>query len=250
MRNIDQWQATKFVVRNGKLFSSKKENEVGFKDRLIVQFIGSAYQWFIPKYCNGNLIDIGCGNVPMFEFYRNYVDSVTTVDWAESIHTEGAKHLDIIADLNTSPIPELENNSFDSAICSDVLEHIYEPKILLYEIHRVLKQNGILLLNVPFTFPVHESPHDYYRYTEWALKSLMKDNGFEIIRFEYLGGIVASWITLTTQGLYGFGFIGKLLAAITQNVVCFLLRFKLWRRFLSYRSDLVPLGYFIAARKL
>jgi SAM-dependent methyltransferase len=227
MRNINQWKPIKFVVESGKLFPSLKQKEIGFSNRLITYFIASVYEQFIPKYCNDNLIDIECGNIPRC---LNFTD--------------------IIADLNIAPIPELVKDSFDSAICSDVLEHIYDPKTFLREIHLVLKHDGILLLNVPFAFPLHESPYDYYRYTEWTLKRFMKESGFEIITFESLGEIVATWIPLTTRGFCGFGFIGGFIAAIIQNISCFLLRFKLSRQFLSYRSNLVPLGYFVASRKL
>lgn len=42
-----------------------------------------------------------------------------------------------------------ESNSFDAVTCFDVLEHVEHPLRTLREIHRVLKDNGILLLVVP-----------------------------------------------------------------------------------------------------
>jgi len=49
---------------------------------------------------------------------------------------------------NAECLPFL-NSSFDLVTCSEVLEHIRNPQRALSEMHRVLKQNGFLLLSTP-----------------------------------------------------------------------------------------------------
>lgn len=43
----------------------------------------------------------------------------------------------------------IESNSIDIAVSFETIEHVLEPDILLSEIHRVLKGDGILLLSTP-----------------------------------------------------------------------------------------------------
>ncbi len=78
------------------------------------------------------------------------------------------------------PLPE---NSIDSVLLTEVLEHCPEPKLVLKDIHRVLKQDGTVIFSVPFIWYLHESPWDFYRYTPFAIKKMFEENGF---RFEIL----------------------------------------------------------------
>ena len=55
---------------------------------------------------------------------------------------------DILCDLNKEKIPR-EDNSFDIIIAGEVLEHTINPYKVVKEFHRILKQNGILILSVP-----------------------------------------------------------------------------------------------------
>jgi SAM-dependent methyltransferase len=246
MRNPNLWKPTKYAVRNGKLYASPKGTGAG--SRLIAQLVASAYQEQIPKYVKGKLADIGCGYVPLYEFYRPYIDDVTAVDWAESLHQN--QNLDIVHDLNNTPIPELKDGEFDSVICSDVLEHIYEPDNLIRELARILLGGGYLLLNVPFYYWVHEAPHDHYRYTEYCLKRKLEEAGFRIVELQPLGGALATWVDLTSKMLSGLGIIGKVPAVCLQNAALLAKRTTMGNRLISYRAGNLPLGYFVVAKKI
>lgn len=52
----------------------------------------------------------------------------------------------IVADLERLPFPK---SSFDKIECSEVIEHVYSPKALLLELHRVLKPDGFLVITFP-----------------------------------------------------------------------------------------------------
>jgi len=53
---------------------------------------------------------------------------------------------DIKADITNLPFG---NNSFDLIICNHVLEHIQDDMIAIKEIYRVLKQNGVAIMQIP-----------------------------------------------------------------------------------------------------
>lgn len=81
----------------------------------------------------------------------------------------------------------VDDNTFDGAICSEVLEHVPDPKTVLREAYRVLRPGGILLLCVPFMFPIHPGPCDYGRYTDFYWKTVLEEIGFSDIVIEKQG---------------------------------------------------------------
>lgn len=75
---------------------------------------------------------------------------------------------DILHDLE-KPLP-LANESYDHVLLINVLEHVYEYRQLLAESARVVRPGGAVVIVVPFLFPVHPSPNDFWRFTEEALR--------------------------------------------------------------------------------
>src|SRR3546814_1285445 len=74
-----------------------------------------------------------------------------------------------------------ESDIFNSVLCNQVLEHVFNPDDFLQEIHRVLREGGMLLLTVSFVRDEHEQPSDYARYSTYGLKSLLERNGFTVL---------------------------------------------------------------------
>jgi SAM-dependent methyltransferase len=81
----------------------------------------------------------------------------------------------------TRTLPFLDG-SFDVVLCTEVLEHLTEPQRAIDEMYRVLEPGGQLLLTTRFLFPIHDAPHDYFRYTKYGLLYLLRR--FDEIRLE------------------------------------------------------------------
>jgi SAM-dependent methyltransferase len=73
--------------------------------------------------------------------------------------------------------------SFHAAVCWSVLEHVRQPQKAISELQRVLEPGGLIWIQVPFLFPYHESPDDYWRTTPAGLRLWMAD--FEEVRCGY-----------------------------------------------------------------
>ncbi len=79
--------------------------------------------------------------------------------------------VDIVLNLHDINLP---SESAGTAFCLDTLEHVEYPRKAIDELHRVLKQNGMLIISSSMNFPIHDFPYDFWRFTPDAFKSLLK----------------------------------------------------------------------------
>jgi SAM-dependent methyltransferase len=163
----------KFKIQNNILVPSDTTNP---KSLRMSRYICSFYNHSIKKYSMGKLLDLGCGMAPMYDFYEKYSTQITLLDWGNTFHNNSNIH--ISHDLN-KPLP-FEDNIFDTIIFSDVLEHLHNPKSIFSEMNRILKPDGVILLNFPFFYGLHEIPYDYSRYTKYFIHVITTDLDMEI----------------------------------------------------------------------
>lgn len=145
---------------------------------------------------SGALLDVGCGTKP----YRNIfnVKSYIGLDIDSSI-TRKRGIADDLYDGNKFPYA---NDAFDSILCNQVLEHVFNPNEFLQEINRVLRIGGKLLLTIPFVWDEHEQPYDYARYSSFGLSALLVKNGFVIQQHKKLGADASILFQLANAYLY------------------------------------------------
>ena len=155
----------------------------------LVYNIGDKFLIKYSKYYKGQLVDLGCGEAPYKDYFLQYVDSYIGIDWTKTLHNSKA---DIVSDLNKKI--ELPDKFADTIISLSVMEHLCEPQVFLNESYRVLKDDGVMILQVPWQWSIHEAPHDYFRYTPYGLKYLFKKAGFENIEVEAQAGFFTTWI--------------------------------------------------------
>jgi len=136
----------------------------------------------------GALYDLGCGESPYQDFFLQFADSYTGVDWAESQHITKEK---LCADLNKA-LP-IESGVADTIVSLSVLEHLYNPQNMLDEAYRLLKPNGHIIVQVPWQWWIHEAPHDYFRYTPYGLKHMLSKAGFTEVNVEAQSGFFTMW---------------------------------------------------------
>lgn len=69
----------------------------------------------------------------------------------------------LVADAHKLPFVD---GSFDGVWIQAVLEHVLEPANVASEIHRVLRQDGLVYAETPFMQQVHERAYDFTRFTQ------------------------------------------------------------------------------------
>lgn len=95
---------------------------------------------FVSIYFKCRLVDIGCGTKPYAAMLTPYVTEHIGVDHAGSLHSKD--NVNLIGTAYKIPVPD---QSFDSALCTAVLEHLEEPEEALRECYRVLKPGGVAI---------------------------------------------------------------------------------------------------------
>lgn len=137
----------------------------------------------------GTVIDLGCGTAPYKSDILETGDAYIGVDWDRGFHDQS--NVDVFADL-TFRLPFLDESA-DTIVLFQVIEHVPEPGLVLAECHRILRRGGALLITVPFMWRVHEAPHDYYRYTRHGLEYLLDRAGFGGIAIRENTGFWQTW---------------------------------------------------------
>jgi SAM-dependent methyltransferase len=240
MKNAERWQPSKVLqLGSGRYVPNPRYVTLG--SRHIVRLIAGEYARVITGHARGRLLDCGCGDVPYYGMYKDLVSDTLCIDWGPGVH--GKEHVDREVDLNQ--LLPLETGSFDTVLLADVLEHIQVPDQLVRELARVLAPGGKLIMMVPFFYQVHEPPHDYNRYTRFALERMCKEAGLEVVELTPYGGYPDVLLDLFNKGLAKLGPLCHLFLATTA----FTVRTSWidgWRRDTAERF---PLGYSVVARK-
>jgi SAM-dependent methyltransferase len=247
LKNADRWKPTKFVEkRPGVLIANRDQNEVGVSSRIAADTIAAFYRRAIPEYARGDLLDLGCGTVPLYGLYSRYVDSTTCSDWENSQSTN--PHIDMFIDLNEIPLP-IDDASFDTVLLSDVLEHVMHPWELIDEVARILRPGGTLLLNVPFYYVIHSPPYDFHRFTEFALRAMCERAGLDVIELSPTGGAAEVIADVTGKVLAIQPWVGKALSTAYTWLAGFWVRGWFGRYLTSTTESTFPIAYALVARR-
>ena len=126
------------------------------------------------------IADVGCGpNQPFKELIvkqKNIYVGFDIFEGPNHVHFDGLK------------IPAADA-SFDIVLCTEVFEHAADWDSLFQECIRILRNNGLLILTVPFMYPAHGLPSDYRRFTIEGMKSSFRENRLNFLEEKRFGGI-------------------------------------------------------------
>lgn len=181
---------------------------------------------------NGKVLDSGCGSMPYKDFILQNKKLVNYIglDIDTGLTYDNVKP-DFLWNGITMPF---EDNCFDVVISTEVLEHVPDPDRYLLEVKRVLKPGGKFFFTIPFLMSLHEVPHDYYRYTPYALEMIFKRTGFVNSDVKPMGGynaalgqMIGLWVNM-----YLCGKKKKLMQFFAKPVIKFL-----------YSKDKPPLNF-------
>jgi SAM-dependent methyltransferase len=160
-------------------------------------------------YIKGRTLDFGCGKRSYHSMFRT--DSMIGLEVMQSGHLHDTELIDVFYDGQCVPF---RGASFDSIICIEVFEHVFQPTAILTELNRVLKPGGHLLMTIPFAWEEHEVPYDYSRYTSFGISHLLESHGFRILNLNKSSNFVETVFQLWNLYLYKKLIKHKILAVL------------------------------------
>jgi SAM-dependent methyltransferase len=239
MKNVAAWRPTKYVRTAQGLRASDDAHELAAASRLVGDILARTYDAALRAHARGRLLDLGCGQAPLFASYRDLVDDVVCVD--RGLAPGAIDHLDRVCDLD-EPLP-FPDASFDTILCTDVLEHLRRPDAAVAEVARLLRSGGKLIVGVPFLYWIHEDPHDYHRYTEYKLRAWCAEHRLDVIALEPYGGAPEVLLDMTAKALGRSPWLSALHLRAGRAVS----RTRAWRRLSRASARRFPLGYCLVA---
>ena len=149
---------------------------------------------------NNNILDLGCGNGNILKLLEEKTTSnLYGLDLSDNMISEAKKRLskNVILTVGDSENLPYEDNKFDVIICNASFHHYPHPDIVLKEIHRVLKTNGVFILGdpaIPFNllrhvfnyFLKYSNSGDYKIYNQKEITLLLNNNNFQIDKFKMI----------------------------------------------------------------
>lgn len=154
--------------------------------RLVFQ----ALETELPDWRDKQILDVGCGTGAILKRLGNPERNVGIDLAPEAISFCRQRGLENVRQGDIRALP-FQDASFDAVICSSVLYHEWVAEVAgaVREMHRVLRPNGVLVINVP-AFRFLHSAHDdavmtARRFRKAEVSRLLSQNGFEIRRLTY-----------------------------------------------------------------
>jgi len=136
-------------------------------------------------------------------------------------------------------LASVPSESYKIILCSGLLEHIVDPQRILDAFYRILTPGGKLILSVSAVFSFHGCPHDYFHFTPYSMRALLKGWRDVSIKgnsqpFETIG-ILLQRITLQCEMSRPF----RVLVELAAHIVPFFDRFILrqYNSLLSQRDE-------------
>lgn len=157
---------------------------------------------FAAQKSHGVLLDVGCGAKPYKKAFEPFVEKHLGIEYSgESVYRESKA--DFFGDAMRIPFAD---NSVDTVLCTEVLEHLPNPEKAIAEFARVLKPNGVVITTAPFFYPIHDT-RDFFRYSPDGIATLMKQNGLDVELVQPLSGTGVTLALLFNLYWFDLGFM-------------------------------------------
>lgn len=130
------------------------------------------------EFLRGSILDLGAGKRDM---YSSFIPKENNA----SFELFDIKQNENKVDFETDILP-YSSKKYDTVLLLNVLEHLFNYSNILKEIHRIKKDDGVLVGFVPFLMWYHPDHHDYFRYTHESLERILKDCGYSKVTVEVI----------------------------------------------------------------
>lgn len=183
------------------------------RSRLTNKFTREHVDAFIAAQASNELVlDLGCGNSPYAQFFPARI--------ALDVVRRQNSRIDVLGDICHLPF---KANSLSNVLATEVLEHIKDPQRAVDEIERILKPGGKLVLTTRFVFPLHDVPNDFYRFTKYGLRHLLR--GWTGVEIMHEAGSIETFAILVQRISFQCDFYASKILKLFVSLFAHLVRF-------------------------
>lgn len=128
------------------------------------------------------LLDVGCGKGELLRSFAGGGIELHGCDWLPELpDARGITYRSV--DLNRNGLAGYDDHSFDVVVCSDVIEHLESPAMLLREMSRVLRPDGTVIVSFPNSWNLLERLRFLFKASFRRFKSERKSGPWGHISF-------------------------------------------------------------------
>lgn len=151
---------------------------------------------FFKKFnlSNKNVLEAGSssGNLGIYIKKKLNIKNLSFCDFSiESVKLIKSKGEENVFQADLTEIGDFKEKSYNSIICSEVLEHIKDDNKAIQTLYKLLKKNGRIILSVPYSMKYWTIHDDFAghirRYEKKELSKKLSAQGFHVEK-EYLWG--------------------------------------------------------------
>lgn len=151
---------------------------------------------------HGVLFDVGCGSKPYEKAFAPFVTDYLGLEYSPDSGYRLNK-ADFCGDAALLP---LADESVDTILCTEVMEHVHDLERTIAEFARVLRAGGTIITTAPFVYPIHDA-YDFFRYSPDGLAVMMTRYGLSVEEIEPLSGTAVTLAIMFKLYWYDIGFI-------------------------------------------
>lgn len=196
------------------------------------------------------VLDIGSGNARYLDLIHSS-NTLYTIDYPAT-NQKYQSVPEIFSDARCLPVA---NSKVDVVLLFEVLEHVSEPEKVVREVRRVLCPDGEFYLSVPFIYPIHDAPSDYWRFTIYGITEILENNGFETIKLVTHGNTLVAALQMFNLGLleicrdtYRYNKVLGLMAGLFVYPITLAINLLAWPLLYLPLGKAGNFGYFLIAR--
>lgn len=195
------------------------------RDRWTVRVVNAWVRSALPPLLaaanrSGAVLDVGCAEQP----FRPLVEASGQRYVGMDVVQNSTRSVDILGTLEDAP--SAAQAAYPVILCTEVLEHVADIDAAFAGLRRLIATDGVVVLTVPFVFPLHMEPYDFRRLTLHGVQRLAADHGFSVEESTPLGRLSDVLATLiedasilpTSRSLYSKAKVGLLRLAAAAMV--------------------------------
>lgn len=152
------------------------------------------------SYVRGKTLDVGCGPVARYQrLFKNCTEYI-------KMDIESGENVDVVGFAEAIPFPD---SSFDSLVCTETIQDVFDLQKAFSEFNRVLRKDGILMVSSASIFKQHDSSNDYWRFTQHSFRKLATSARFTVEVLDQRGAfwsaLVQLWVSYWILKLNVYG---------------------------------------------